>query len=96
MSAEAARTQIKTDFSDAGLITTDTKITGYGYRKHNLTANAHAHGLEVTRALAGHKPGSNAIMASYWQGDSSIDIASALLGEDRMDRNVFDTLAMKR
>jgi hypothetical protein len=96
MHAERAREQLRMDVARAGIITTDTQVTGYSYRKHNLTAQTNAHGLEIGRLLAGQRPNSDAILKSYFQGNAAVDIAAALVGEKRMERKVFDSLAMKQ
>lgn len=81
MTVEAARYQIKMNVVSAGIISTDMKITAYFYRKHALTAQANMYGLDIALVLAGHRPGSDAILQNYFQGSTAVDIAAALVAE---------------
>lgn len=80
-----------------GLVTTDDRITYYGFRRYNLNKVMERAGVEATKKHAGHAGASKALLDSYYDPAGKIDTVGAVAGEDDFDlEDHMDTLADSR
>jgi dUTPase len=80
-----------------GLVTSDERITYYGFRRFSINKVLERSGLDAAKKHAGHQGGSNAVMDSYYDYTGKVDTVGANTGEDEFNmEDQQDTLADTR